>query len=104
MNWFWQRWFFDDGIPDMAIAKVITKGKKKDITIEAKGTKPVPIDLTVEYTEGSSEKIHRTVDVWKNGNKTVVITLQNAKTVKKITLGSTYAADSNKVDNVWNMK
>ena len=104
MNWFWQRWFFDDGIPDMAIAKVITKGKKKDITIEAKGTKPVPIDLTVEYTEGSSEKIHRTVDAWKNGNKTVIITLQNAKTVKKITLGSTYAADSNKVDNVWNMK
>jgi hypothetical protein len=104
INWFWQRWFFDDGIPDLAIAKVLINGKIKEITIESKGSKPVPIDLTVEYTEGSSEKIHRNINVWKNGDKRVLIPIINKRTVKKITLGSTYAADSHKEDNVWEMK
>jgi aminopeptidase N len=104
LDWFWKRWFFDSGIPDLAIAKVVTKGKSKTITIESKGEKPVPIDLNIVYTEGSSEKIHRTIEAWKSGNKTVIITLKNDKKIKSITLGSTYAADSNKADNVLEMK
>jgi hypothetical protein len=104
MNWFWKRWFFDDGVPDLAIAKVVSKGKKTEITIESKGTKPVPIDLNIVYTEGSSEKLHRSVEVWKNGNTSVILTMKNSKTIKSITLGSTYAADSHKEDNVWEMK
>lgn len=104
LNWFWQRWFFDGGIPDLAIAKVDIKGKNKQITIESKGTKPVPIDLNVEYTEGAAEKIHRSVEVWKDGNKAVVIDVKSNRTIKFVTLGSTYAADSNKKDNVWNSK
>ena len=36
LNWFWKRWFFDSGIPDLAIAKV----SGKEIIIQAKGTKP----------------------------------------------------------------
>ena len=104
LNWFWQRWFFDSGLPDMAIAAFTSKGKRKRITIEAKGTKPVPIDLTIHYTDGSTEKIHRTIEVWKNAPKTVVIDYKTKQTVKKITLGSTYTADSNKGDNVWEVK
>jgi hypothetical protein len=104
MNWFWKRWFFDDGIPDLAIAKVETKGKNKQITIESKGTKPVPIDLNIVYTDGSKETVHRSVIVWKDNNKTVDVVIKNNKTMKSITLGSTYAADSNKKDNVWGVQ
>jgi aminopeptidase N len=104
MNWFWKRWFFDDGIPDLAIANVLTKGKNKQIVIESKGIKPVPIDLTIVYTDGSKETIHRTVAVWKDNNKTVDVMMKNSKTIKSVTLGSIYAADSNKKDNVWGAK
>jgi aminopeptidase N len=104
INWFWQRWFFDDGIPDLAIGKVVPKGKIKQITIESKGTKPVPIDVNIVYTEGSKETIHRSIEAWKNGNSSVVLTLKNNKTIKSITLGSTYAADSHKADNIWEGK
>jgi hypothetical protein len=104
MNWFWKAWFFDSGIPDLAIANVVTKGKTKQITIESKGSKPVPIDINIVYTEGSKETIHRSIDAWKDGNKTVVIAVKNNKTIKSISMGSTYAADSNKKDNVWELK
>ncbi len=104
LNWFWKRWFFDNGMPDMAIASFTSKQQQKQVIIEAKGTKPVPIDLTILYTDGSTDKIHRTIEVWKKENKTVVIDFKTSKTVKKMTLGSTYTADSNKADNVWEMK
>ena len=56
LNWFWKRWFFDDGVPDLAISKVITKGKQRQIVVESKGTKPVPVDVTINYADGSVEK------------------------------------------------
>ncbi len=68
LNWFWKRWFYDDGIPDLAIAKVIEKANTKEITIENKGSKPVPVDVLITYTDGSSQKIHQSIAVWVKGD------------------------------------
>ncbi len=100
LNWFWKRWFFDSGVPDLAITNV----KGKQIFIESKGEKPVPVDLTIILSDGSTEKIHRSIAVWEKGNKSIVLTVTSAKAIKKITLGSTYVPDKNKTDNVWEAK
>lgn len=100
MNWFWKKWFFDGGVPDLGIASVM--GKK--ITIESIGEKPVPIDLTITLSDGSTEKIHRSIAVWEKGNKTVVIPVASSKPIKKVVMGSTYAADRDTKNNVWEMK
>jgi aminopeptidase N len=100
LNWFWKRWFFDSGVPDLAITNV----KGKQIFIESKGEKPVPVDLTIILSDGSTEKIHRSIAVWEKGNKSIVLTATSAKVIKKITLGSTYVPDKNKTDNVWEAK
>lgn len=100
MNWFWKKWFFDSGVPDLAIASV----KGRNITIESIGEKPVPIDLTLTYTDGSTEKIHRSIAVWEKGNKTVVIPAGSPKAITKVVMGSTYAADRDLKNNVWEKK
>jgi len=100
MNWFWKKWFFDSGVPDLAIASV----NGRNITIESVGEKPVPIDLIITFSDGSTEKTHRSIAVWEKGNKTVLITTGSSKPVKKAELGSTYAADRNKKNNVWEKK
>jgi len=97
LNWFWKRWFFETGVPDLAIAKV----KGRQITIESKGEKPVPIDLLVTYADGSTEKIHRSIAVWEKGNKTVLVTTASVKAIKKVEMGSTYNADRDMKNNVW---
>ena len=97
LNWFWKRWFFDDGTADLAIDKV----SGKQISILSKGEKPVPIDLTITFVDGTQQKIHRSVAVWEKGNKTVVVNTASAKAIKKVELGSTYNADANQKDNVW---
>lgn len=99
LNWFWKRWFFDGGVCDLAIGKYANGKKKKSVLIEMKGEKPVPIDLTVIFTDGSVQKFHRTVAVWEQGNKTTEINFVSAKTMKEINLGSTHTPDVNKKDN-----
>ncbi|MEO7307596.1 MAG: M1 family metallopeptidase [Ferruginibacter sp.] len=104
LNWFWKRWFFDDGVPDLAIVKVTEKGNSKQITIETKGTKPVPVDVTVVFTDGSSQKFHQSIAVWEKGNKTTLINFTSAKKIRSVALGSSHVPDSNKKDNFWKSK
>ena len=100
LDWFWKRWFFDNGAADLAIVKV----SGANITIENHGGKPLPIDLTLTMADGSTQKIHRSVSAWEKGNTSIVLTAVSGKTIKKIMLGSTYVPDINKKDNVWESK
>jgi hypothetical protein len=102
LNWYWKKWFYDGGVPDLAISTVSDQKKKKRITVECKGTLPVPVDLTVTFADGSEQKIHRSAAVWEKGNKTVDVEFVSEKTIKKIELGSTYVPDVDKKDNVLN--
>ncbi|MCB2407817.1 M1 family metallopeptidase [Hymenobacter lucidus] len=100
LNWFWQRWFFDNGYPDQAIQSVTPQG----IIVEAKGTKPMPVDLLVTFADNSTQKLHRTIAVWQDGSKTVTVPLTGGKAVKKVVLGHTYTPDNDKKNNVWEAK
>jgi hypothetical protein len=104
MNWFWKRWYFDNGEPDLAITSVTNKLKSYSITITSKGTKPVPIDLVVTFADKTSSKIHRSITVWEKGNSTVTITIPTTQRITKVELGSTYSVDAHKADNIFIMK
>jgi aminopeptidase N len=103
LDWFWKKWFFDGGVPDLTIKKVNKIAAGFNITIECTGHKPIPVDLTITYTDGSNERVHRSIAVWEKAN-TVIIALPAKKSVKSITLGGTYVPDVNRKDNVWNNK
>ncbi|MCC3159294.1 M1 family metallopeptidase [Hymenobacter sp. 15J16-1T3B] len=101
LNWFWQRWFFDAGYPDLAIQSVTKQGAGYDVLVAAKGSKPVPIDLTITYTDGTTQQAHRSVAVWETGARTVTVNVPGDKAVKQVKLGSTLVPDSYPQDNVW---
>jgi hypothetical protein len=104
LNWFWKKWFFDAGIPDLAISSVKKTGTKLTIVVAAKGSKPVPVDLTIEYTDGSTQTIHRSIAVWEKGSKTSTITVPAARIVRRVTLGDPHTPDSNPEDNIYTVK
>jgi hypothetical protein len=99
LNWFWNRWFFERGVPDLAIGKFTDGKKEKSIVVEMKGEKPLPIDLSILFTDGTIQNIHRSTGVWELGNKVVEIKFASSKKVKEITLGSPIVPDVNKKDN-----
>ncbi len=101
LNWFWKRWFFDAGVPDLAIANVSNNKREKSILVEMKGTKPVPVDLTLTFTDGSQQKLHRTIAVWEKGATSVEVKLTTDKTIKEINLGSVHVPDADGKNNKW---
>lgn len=103
LNWFWKRWFIDGGVPDLSIKKVVKAGANYSVTVDCVGQKPVPVDLTVTYADGTKSALHRSVSVWEKTN-TVTLTLPAKTSVKSISLGSTYIPDVNRKNNVWNNK
>ncbi len=104
LNWFWKRWFFDNGYPDLAIDKVKAQKNKYAVVIRAKGSKPVPVDLVLHFEDASTQTIHRDVSAWQNNNNTVTLNFTTERPVKKLMLGSTYIPDTNKSDNVYFIK
>jgi len=101
MNWFWKAWFFDNGVPDLAISNVAKQQNDYMVTITSKGTKPVPVDLNLFYSDGSSRVIHKSIACWQNGNRTYILNFTDDKPIFKLVLGSVHTPDVNKADNVY---
>ncbi|HVI49560.1 MAG TPA: M1 family metallopeptidase [Chitinophaga sp.] len=99
LNWFWKRWFFDEGYPDLGIQSVKQTGNQCKIDVISKGNKPVPVDVTVYFADSTKLSIHRSIACWEKGNKTVSLTFTSPKKIKSVTLGSTWVADIDKKDN-----
>lgn len=104
LNWFWKKWFYDDGVPDLGIAKVSETGNQKQVIVQMIGSKPVPVDLTVRFTDGTVKNFHQTIAVWEKGNKTTTIKFTDTKKISRIELGSVHIPDSRKKNNVWEKK
>ncbi|MFI5161009.1 MAG: M1 family metallopeptidase [Sphingobacteriales bacterium] len=104
LNWFWKSWFFDGGVPDQAVSNVTHQKGDYVVAITNVGTKPIPVDLTLSYSDGSTQLVHRTIAVWKNGTKTVTINQRTNKHLQKIILGGPHDPDIDKSNNVWLMK
>jgi aminopeptidase N len=104
LNWFWKSWYFDNGAPDLAISHVTDKKDVYSIEITRVGTKPIPIDLTIYYSDGTTQLLHQNVSVWKTGNKSYTLTHVSHKHIQKMVLGTTYDPDVNKSDNIWEPK
>lgn len=99
LDWFWKKWFFESGEPDLAIGKISGVNSSRRVNIISKGTKPVPIELTVEYTDGSKDFIYRSIAVWEKGTKQVNIPLAGFKKIKSLKLEGIHTPDSNRADN-----
>jgi hypothetical protein len=101
LNWFWKNWFFDNGVPNLAISKVNHQQQKYVVTITSIGNKAVPVNLTVYYTDGSKQLVHQSIACWAKDNKTTNVEFTSTKPIKQLLLGTTYDPDVDKKDNVW---
>jgi len=104
MDWFWKRWFFEEGVTDMGIVAVDAAADGYIVKIENKSNKPMPIYLTLNYNDGSTAQLHETIGVWEQGNKQISVAVKTKKKLKKVILGGTYVPDRNTADNSFSVK
>ncbi len=103
LNWLWKPWFFEWGYPDIAIRSVErdSAAQQDAITVERVGNLPIPIHLTLTYSDRSQEHIHLRADVWKDGRTSCVVRAAVGKTVERAELGHRTIADSDRTNNSW---
>ena len=68
LTWFWKGWFYGTGNIDLGIDKVQMSKEGYVVFLSNKGEIPMPVEMKVTYTDGSTEKISLPVEIWQRGN------------------------------------
>jgi hypothetical protein len=96
LNWFWKSWYFDPGYPDLAIRKK----DEQTVIIENVGKLPLPVKLTIFYSDDSFDIIEYDMKVWANSVEKIEVPLKTDKTIRNIVLGDQYIVDIDLENNI----
>ncbi len=81
LSWFWRSWYFETWVFDQAVESVTQDGDNVFITIKDKGNVPMPVDLTIEFDNGTSVEKRIAVDHWLSGTRTLELTFPKTSDV-----------------------
>ncbi len=104
LNWFWQKWFYETVYPDLAITKAEQKSGVVNIVVSNKGGLPVPVYITLNFSDGKTKTIHYGADVWKSGKNELIIQKKITGKIISVKLGNEFVPDKFKEDNSWEIK
>ena len=101
LDWFWQRWFLDNGFIDIGIASVTPAGNGTRVVLDNVGGMPAPVTLVVKYTDGSTDSLRQTSTIWKSDARRATLTLPTRKPVQSIALDAGIWMDANAANDRW---
>ena len=101
LNWFFKSWYFDNGYIDLAIDAVAKTDSGYNVTIKNIGGFVAPVDVIVQYSDGSKDSLHQTSAIWSTDQKRATVKINTAKTIGSVTLDGGIWMDANTADNKW---
>ena len=101
LEWFWKPWFFEFGSPDIGVSSVNQFGEAVTINVERKGSFPVPLNLLVNYEDGSSESLKYSTTVWSDGATEFNLKHTARKKVKSVEVDISSVPDNNRANNTY---
>jgi hypothetical protein len=84
LTWFFQNWFFTNNYIDLALTSAEETPQGTAITVKNVGGFAVPVDLKIDYADGSTETLHRSPEVWKANQQQATITVPAGKVVRAV--------------------
>jgi aminopeptidase N len=104
LSWFIKPWFYQFGVPDLALKDAVQNGKNIDITVRKAGNIPTTIALTIMFEDGTTQSVNKSASLWKDGKDSVNISVLVNKKVKEVKLGSPDIPDVNQDNNSFMLK
>jgi aminopeptidase N len=101
LDWFWQRWFLDNGYIDVGIASVTRTGGATRVALDNVGGMPAPVTLVVRYADGSTDSLRQTSAIWKTNARRAVVSLPGRKRVDSVSLDGGIWRDANAANDRW---
>jgi len=97
LSWFWEPWYFSFKSPDL---QLIHGSKEGQVSVVNKGGIPLPIKIRVEYENGVTTEINRSIWNWANRKSRIYVRIPDMENVVKISLGDKAIPDIDKSNNV----
>ena len=104
LDWFWQRWFFDDGYIDVGISSVSRAGNGTRVVLDNVGGIPAPVTLVVQYADGTADSLRQTSAIWKTNGRRATVSLPSRKRVQSVSLDGGIWMDANAANDRWSAK
>ena len=82
LSWFWNPWFYDFGYCDLGLAK----NSSGDFVVKLIGNQPVPVEVHISYSDGTTEDLKENVRIWQNGKKEYILKVNREKGISSIEL------------------
>jgi hypothetical protein len=100
-TWFFRNWFFSYNYSDLMLDGVRSADGGHVIAVRNPGGMAVPFDVVLEFTDGSSERVHRTPAAWQADGRRTEVSVAMAETLQSVTLDTGIFVDANPADNTW---
>ncbi len=100
LSWFWKPWFFEFGYADLAIGKVGKSANGQTVEILNKGGYPLPVNLTVKYSDGTEKTFIEKMNCWKSGLSSLTINVP-AGEIREILLNPRLVPEAEYGGNRW---
>jgi hypothetical protein len=104
LNWFWNNWFFSNNYIDLSIKSANKKGNDYAIIIDNIGGMAAPVNVILNYTDGTKESFHQTPAIWEKNQKQTMVNIAAKKEVQSISLDGGIFMDADRTNNEWKLK
>ncbi|MEO6210624.1 MAG: M1 family metallopeptidase [Gemmatimonadaceae bacterium] len=101
LNWFWRAWYFTSSNIDIALSGVTRSSRGYSVSLENLGGMPAPVDLRIGYSDGSSDTVHETSQIWAANQERAVVTLPARKAIAFVKLEHGIWMDADATNDVW---
>jgi len=101
LNWFWNRWYFSNGYMDLAVTGVAKTGSGYSTTLDNIGGMPVPVDLVIQFSDGSTSIMHETPALWAPDQRKAAVAIPTRKSIKSVALKAGIWIDADTTNNRW---
>jgi len=101
LSWYWNNWFFTNNYMDVAAEKLEQAAPGYKLTVKNIGGFAIPLDIMIEYSDGSSETIHKTAAIWEKDQQSATISIPTAKKISYLKLDGGIFVDADTKNNSW---
>jgi len=103
LDWFWSTWYKEAWSLDQAVGSVTSSGTNTVITVEDRGTAPMPARLLVTRQDGTTERREVPVETWLGGARTATVSVPaGSSPVVRVEIDPTSSfPDVDRANNVW---
>jgi hypothetical protein len=101
LNWFFNSWYFTDDYIDVAVRDVTKSGNGYSIVIDNIGGWPVPLDVRLGFTDGTSSTVHETPAIWQPNIRQARVMVSTSKPIQSVTVEGGIWVDADSTNNRW---